>query len=385
MSITTGSNEIYFEQPFDKSVNQFYIGKPLTLVFSTNEGLLIKKWTVVDGSYSRESIGNFQMTIGCLTNFWIDLVVPANKTINIYWGALYEGSYDANTLPPYVPKGKHVEMLNCGVSLQPHNLLDNSDFRNPVNQRGKTSYSGGEYAIDRWKTQSGTNINIMDGFIRITGDWDAQQILGNKLIGTYTYAIYAKINVAGEYTQTIEIYENGSSIATSFCTTVGEWKIYTCTATFTGGTNPVVTINNRAGSVSDASIDVKWAALYEGAYDASTLPAYQPKGYAAELAECQRYYQVIPEQTSCAFSTSAQSNKYFASSINFPQMRVTPIVSLKKDSSGNISVVQGVAFVSTSEFDFAYKLNGTLLPATTNANYAGKVMSFYGIELNADL
>ena len=130
---------------------------------------------------------------------------------------------------------------------------------------------------------------------------------------------------------------------------------------------------------------IKAAALYEGAYDASTLPAYQPKGYAAELAECMRYYQIIPEQTSCAFSAYAQSEKYFASSINFPQMRITPTVSLKTDSNGYIGVVQGVSFVSTSEFDFAYKINGALLPATTNANYAGKVMSFYGIELSADL
>ena len=34
---------------------------------------------------------------------------------------------------------------------------------------------------------------------------------------------------------------------------------------------------------------IVWAALYEGAYTADALPAYQPKGYAAELAECQRY------------------------------------------------------------------------------------------------
>lgn len=113
MSITTGSSEIYLEQAFNKSAKQFYIGKPLTLVFSTNEGLLIKKWTVVDGSYSREPIGNLQMTIGCLTNFWIDFVVPANKTINIYWAALYEGSYTADTLPAYVPKGYAAELAAC--------------------------------------------------------------------------------------------------------------------------------------------------------------------------------------------------------------------------------------------------------------------------------
>ena len=39
-----------------------------------------------------------------------------------------------------------------------------------------------------------------------------------------------------------------------------------------------------------------WAALYEGAYDASTLPPYAPKGYAAELAECQRYYLPLNNQ-----------------------------------------------------------------------------------------
>ena len=41
-----------------------------------------------------------------------------------------------------------------------------------------------------------------------------------------------------------------------------------------------------------AAVTIRWAALYEGEYTAETLPEYQPKGYGAELAECQRYYQV---------------------------------------------------------------------------------------------
>ena len=293
--------------------------------------------------------------------------------ITIQRVALYEGSYTADTLPSYVPKGKRVEMLNCGVPLQPRNLLDNSDFRNPVNQRGKTSYGGGEYAIDRWKTQSGTNINIMDGFIRITGDWDAQQILGNKLIGTYTYAIYAKVNVAGEYTQTIEIYENGSSIAASFCTAVGEWKIFTCTATFTGGTNPVVTINNRAGSVSDASIDVKWAALYEGSYDASTLPAYQPKGYAAELAECQRYYQIIPFDFSM-YNVAVDSSYPSRYQITLPQtMRITPTVTLNPSWGANIKTAE-TGYISKKGLTF-----------NVSGNDSGYTEWHGSITLSADL
>lgn len=33
----------------------------------------------------------------------------------------------------------------------------------------------------------------------------------------------------------------------------------------------------------------RWAALYEGEYTLETLPPYVPKGFAAELMECQRY------------------------------------------------------------------------------------------------
>ena len=36
-----------------------------------------------------------------------------------------------------------------------------------------------------------------------------------------------------------------------------------------------------------------WAAIYEGTYTADTLPPYVPKGYGAELLECQRYYREL--------------------------------------------------------------------------------------------
>ena len=51
------------------------------------------------------------------------------------------------------------------------NLLDNSNFRDPVNSRGKNTYSneGNEYTIDRWETQVGTNISIENGYINIFG------------------------------------------------------------------------------------------------------------------------------------------------------------------------------------------------------------------------
>ena len=90
-----------------------------------------------------------QIDISSITDETIEIQLAPNGgsssgSISVEWVALYEGSYDVNALPSYVPKGKHVEMLNCGVPLQPSNLLDNSDFSNPVNSQGKTSYGSGE-------------------------------------------------------------------------------------------------------------------------------------------------------------------------------------------------------------------------------------------------
>ena len=272
-----------------------------------------------------------------------------------------------------------------------HNLLDNSDFTNPVNQRGATSYTGQVYGIDRWRGRAvAQTVSVQSADLTVTATGTAyvgiKQKVENiaKLAGkTVTFAVklYASVDADIRFSDASE-----GILAYTWCpalTTTTAVLTYTVPSDATAD-NVIPTIMLRTVATGDY-MRIVWAALYEGSYTSETLPAYQPKGYAAELAECQRYYQLIPEQTSCAFSAYAQSEKYFSSSINFPQMRITPTVSLKTDSNGYIGVVQGVSFVSTSEFDFAYKINGALLPATTNANYAGKVMSFYGIELSADL
>lgn len=55
---------------------------------------------------------------------------------------------------------------------------------------------------------------------------------------------------------------------------------------FTAEYNTMTMLYYPGFSSEGGSSVLKWAALYEGSYDTSTLPAYQPKGYAAELAEC---------------------------------------------------------------------------------------------------
>ena len=77
------------------------------------------------------------------------------------------------------------------------------------------------------------------------------------------------------------------------------------------------------GGSSSGSISVEWAALYEGAYDASTLPAYQPKGYSAELAECRRYYKVIDVNVAPWLFEGTTIRRYY---VGYEPMRTAPTV-----------------------------------------------------------
>lgn len=159
----------------------------------------------------------------------------------------------------------------------PRNILDNSDFTNPVNQRGQDKYTSG-YGFDRWRIYAdSTSMEKSDGSIVIAGAgiW---QNLDKVSDGVYTLAAKAK---------------NGT--------------ISIATGTFAGGaasSDLLVQFSSSAVGMPSALIcagDWVWAALYEGSYTAETLPEYQPKGYGAELAACQRYYQRFSSGTQTYF------------------------------------------------------------------------------------
>lgn len=153
--------------------------------------------------------------------------------------------------------------------IQPRNLLDNSDFRNPVNQRGKTEYSNVSYtyAIDRWKTLDAGTVTVNDGYITTTNH--LVQFMPKALNGVYT--------AAAKMLDGTILIASGSISGTGL---IGDGE------TIQAGTESD-TLSYFALRKTGSYV---WAALYEGAYTADTLPPYVPKGYAAELAECQRYY-----------------------------------------------------------------------------------------------
>jgi hypothetical protein len=192
----------------------------------------------------------------------------------------------------YISKysGEDIDLrLDLINKLTPRNLLDNSDFRNPVNQRGQTTCDKNGYWIDRWKHSNIAYLDIKDGCIGInaTGSTiggltqviaDASLYDGKKL----TLAVCAKSAGAGKIRVSMPYVGEKQNVQLS-----SDWAVYTYTATFKVNNYNMVGVYAESGS----AIDVKWAALYEGEYTAETLPEYQSKGYGAELAECRRYYQ----------------------------------------------------------------------------------------------
>ena len=184
--------------------------------------------------------------------------------------------------------------------LQPRNLLDNSDFRSPVNQRSASSYTtAGDYGIDRWFLRTSSSVTVNSGSITVTGKMK-QRLLNAAQGGTYTLAAG---NADGSVTiLTTHGWDNGA-----FC----------------------YYVELPAG-------EYVWAALYEGSYTADTLPPYVPKGYAAELAECQRYYQTIPYYLAQNnVNTNSNYPSYFP--IQFFPMRIAPTVTLNESWNSNMA------------------------------------------------
>ena len=212
--------------------------------------------------------------------------------------------------------------------IQPRNLLDNSDFRNPVNQRGQTDYTNNGYTIDRWELYSGAVGVSSLGYITTSGQM--YQKIAVPTDKVYTFAIENDAGIA----LVTGIPANGIHSAT-----LGNVLIKLATIS---GYVEVVIEPSEGHNVAGAY----WAALYEGTYTAETLPPYVPKGYAAELVECMRYYYRLQNGTNFIFRIRNQheTNNYAAFDIcpciTFPvPMRIVPTVSMYYDITDGTSSV----------------------------------------------
>ena len=167
--------------------------------------------------------------------------------------------------------------------IQPRNLLDNSDFSNPINQRGISrdyQYFSNAYTIDRWKldNRTGGQAGIKLSEIGV--------VISNS--GNYSeFMQYVIADTGKKYTLAVGTGD-GVKILSGVPSANPESQFLKMKLSTQGYVKCYITIPS-------SEITLHWAALYEGSYTADTLPPYVPKGYAAELAECQRYYLPVSE------------------------------------------------------------------------------------------
>lgn len=219
--------------------------------------------------------------------------------------------------------------------LQPRNLLDNSDFTNPVNQRGQSSYSGNFVrSIDRWLAAEGpsgsVSVKIEDGGITFTTSGGGTVYLIQRFEKGY-------LDLSKQHT--IVAYMADGTVSFSGYIDTSEETMDGVNVTFPSGSK------------------IKCVALYEGVYDASTLPPYVPKGYAAELAECMRYFQTIPYYFA-QNSVNANSDypSYFP--IQFFPMRIAPTVTLNESWNSNMTS-KTTTRVTTRSLSIGFVLDST--------------------------
>lgn len=155
----------------------------------------------------------------------------------------------------------------------PYNWLDNSDFTNLVAQAGINGKHGTTtYMADRWI---------------VTG-------------GTPSYTAGTGVSFNGTIVQKLEFAPSGEVTVVAG----------TSEGIITSNDIPAnikVQLSYRRGNQvtidSNGQATIQWVALYEGTYSAVTAPAYHPKGYANELATCQRYYCLIETEGGAGYNT----------------------------------------------------------------------------------
>ena len=209
--------------------------------------------------------------------------------------------------------------LKVAKKINARNLLDNSDFRNPVNQRGQTSYTGNLRAIDRWylwSSDSLASLTVEDDCIAINPGGTTFVSLSQRFPLGYFRGV--------KYTCAV-CYDDGTISCSDarLYTHSGGWECF-----------ELATSSFRR---------IRWMALYEGEYTAETLPEYQPKGYGAELAECQRYW-MKPVQTPVGYGY-IHSTPVAICAIPLPvKMRVPPTITY---DSLSVKYYNGTSMLTT--------------------------------------
>lgn len=161
------------------------------------------------------------------------------------------------------------------------NLLINSDFRNPINQRGQTEYAGTSshiYTIDRWRLDSSSElrtVTVLDDCIRLANAHAQYETVFRQQL--------EKALPISNYTLTVKVRAITGNMTACVGNTIKNLEL---------GMNYIIAENVSVervyiGMLANSSCDIEYIKLEQG----SIATPFVPRPIGEELALCQRYYQ----------------------------------------------------------------------------------------------
>ena len=223
------------------------------------------------------------------------------------------------------------------------NLGTNTNFPNPINQRGAASYTGDStspYCIDRWRISNGTTYTVGTYTLsaanyanRACGMWQTN-LLGEHWLSigdNVTVSIYANGQL---HTAVMQVLDRGSY--SSFADvpagyTCDDFEIVLCTY---AGDNTMYNL----GIYPKKPLTVNYIKWEKG----SVATPYVPKDYGAELAECKRYFNAFAIEVMPAYFIDG--NIHYLPAVLFPaRMRVVPTIEIMSAGVDNVGVVAASA------------------------------------------
>lgn len=278
-------------------------------------------------------------------------------------------------------------------------LLINGDFRNPVNQRRKSSYNvNGEYTIDRWRFINDNNgtMTINDGYISISNgvanntylqynyDTDMKVLEGEKVTFTIVYkstATYRLSSFIGSAEEDVNIY----------LTPIDDWTVKTLTLDLSswkysiGKVESSIILQSYDGSsFTNGTLDVKYIKLELG----SVATPFIPRLYGEELALCQRYYEEVPAgQQVLGVKDNVNAFIYW----NFiVEKRINPTVSFTHPGYDNNHVnaySNNIELANTPvEIEWTNKRTARMkIPALSSVPIGSAISAFGAITINAEI
>lgn len=237
------------------------------------------------------------------------------------------------------------------------NLLDNWYFGNPVNQRGQTSYTGGGYAVDRWKIGDGVTAALANGALNIsysTPGWNLVEPLDNMLVPGVTYTLSC-IYKASVYPIRLVVAWGDSQFFYNEASPISDdWALAQITGTIPANAtisfNQVViqSLDSSAGDFSLKAVKLELGSQQTLAHQENgVLVLNEIPKLGDQLAACQRYLIPINNWTRVRASYYSGTALFFA--VPIPStMRTTPAI---LDPSGALAV-QSVSGTDQTGFTF---------------------------------